>query len=184
MEGRFVSRIRRPLSFSLAVLAGAVLLPAGAAQAAQDQAAATVVCTGAAEQTYAPPLGPLPRVTDVSVNEELTCIGGPFITGTSSASFNEQASCLIPPLTDTVLPTSVIVYHWANGQTSTVALTVPTVVRAANQTIVTGAGTVTSGYAQGSAVIREVTTIDLDVLGCLTSSLDRRTGTEVFTILL
>ncbi|MFI8949760.1 hypothetical protein ACIGO6_24950 [Streptomyces sp. NPDC053750] len=129
-------------------------------------------------------MGPLPRTTDVGVDEELTCVGGPFLTGTTSAAFTEQASCLVPPLTDTVLPTSVMVYHWADGQTSTVALTVPTVVRAANQTVVTGVGTVTSGYAQGSAVVREVTTIDLDVLGCLTSSIDERTGTEVLTILL
>ncbi|MEU6160747.1 hypothetical protein [Streptomyces sp. NPDC047130] len=178
-----MSRTRTALTLSLAALAAAFVLPGGTAQAAQAQAA-TVVCTGTANQTYSPPLGPLPKTTDVDLNENVTCLGGPFLTGTASASFVEQASCLIPPPMDTVLPAGNIVYHWSNGQTSTVTYGLPVVVRAANQTIVTTVGTITSGYSQGSLVEREVVTLDLDVLGCLTSSISKRPGSEILTVLL
>ncbi|MCS0636984.1 hypothetical protein NX801_15205 [Streptomyces sp. LP05-1] len=181
-----MSRARRLLSvfLPLAALLAAFLLPVSSAQAAPAKAAATVVCTGGQAQHYSPPLGPLPRSTQVGISESLTCLGSPFLTGAATASFTESASCLIPPPAGTIPPADVITYHWSDGQSSTITYTLTTVVRAANQTIVTSAGTVTSGYAQGSVVEREVVTVDLDVLGCLASSVDQQNGSEVLTIVL
>ncbi|MFI9005873.1 hypothetical protein ACIGNX_01405 [Actinosynnema sp. NPDC053489] len=181
-----MSRTRTAGSLALAAagLAAAVALPAGSAQAAPTEAAATVVCTGGQDQRYSPPLGPLPQTTTVHVAEELTCLGGPFLTGTATASFTQQASCLIPPPAGTIPPPNVITYHWSNGQTSTITYTLTTVARVGNQNIVTTAGTVTSGYAQGSVAQREVVTLDLDVLGCLASNIDQQRGSETLTILL
>ncbi|WP_133885213.1 hypothetical protein [Streptomyces sp. BK208] len=186
MKGQCMLRMRRllTLAFSLAALTAAVAVPAGSAQAAPAKAAATVVCTGGDSTHYSPPLGPLPRTTNVGITEELTCLGGPFLTGVAAASFSQQASCLIPPLASTIPPADVITYHWSNGQNSTITYTLTTVVHVANQTIVTATGTVTAGYAQGSAVVREKVTLDLDVLGCLTSSIDEQNASEVLTILL
>ncbi|MFS0693853.1 hypothetical protein [Streptomyces nitrosporeus] len=181
-----MSRIRRllTLSFSLSALTAAVAVPSGAAQAAPAKTAATVVCTGGDSAHYSPPLGPLPQATNVNITEELTCLGGPFLTGVAAVSFSQQASCLIPPLASTVPPADVITYHWSDGQKSTVTYTLTTVAHVANQTIVTATGTVTAGYAQGSVAVREKVTLDLDVLGCLTSSIDQQNASEVLTILL
>jgi hypothetical protein len=179
-------RIQRLLAFSssLVALTAAVALPAGSAHAAPAKAAATVVCTGEASADYSPPLGPLPRLTNVGVTEELTCLGAPFLTGSATDSLTQQASCLIPPLASTIPPPDVITYHWSNGQSSTITYTLTTVVQVANQTNVTATGTVTAGYAQGSVAVREKLFPDLNVLGCLTSGIDEQNASEILTLLL
>ncbi|OKJ29561.1 hypothetical protein AMK24_30080 [Streptomyces sp. CB02366] len=143
-----------------------------------------MVCTGQQTQTYAPPLGPLPKPTVVSLDEDLTCVGGPFLTGHGTGTFIQQSSCLLPPPESTVLPLYSITYQWSNGQHSTITYTVTAVVQAGNQNVVTATGTVTSGYAQGSVVERQVTTLDLDVLSCLASNVDEQNGSEILTLLL
>lgn len=178
------SRRAFSLILSLAGIGAAVALPAAPAQAAPERAAATVICTGGVASSYSPPLGPLPLTTTVGITEELTCLGGPFLTGVATASFTEQASCLLPPPMGTILPADVITYHWSNGQSSTITYTLTTVAHVGNQSILTAAGTVTSGYAQGSVVEREVVVVDLDVLGCLASGIDEQRGSETLTILL
>ncbi|WP_111557136.1 hypothetical protein [Kitasatospora sp. SolWspMP-SS2h] len=143
-----------------------------------------MVCTGTSLQRYSPALGPLPRPTVVSLSERLTCTGGPFATGAADAAFANPASCLVPPVTGTVPPADVLTYRWSNGQTSTITYTLTTVARAANQNIVTSAGTVPFGYAQGSVAQREVIMPNLDVLGCLASNISQQSGSETLSILL
>lgn len=180
-----MSRTHRIASSLLSITAAAAMaFSAGPAQAAPAKTAATVVCTGGQTQTYSPPLGPLPRDTLVGLDEQLTCLGGPFVTGVGSASFVQQSSCLLPPPMATILPPYAITYHWSDGQTSTITYTLTAVVQLANQNVVTATGTVTSGYAQGSIAERQVTTLDLDVLSCLASSTDEQHGSEILTILL
>jgi hypothetical protein len=143
-----------------------------------------VVCTGGQTLNYSPPLGPLPQNHAVNLGKELTCLGGPFLTGTTQASFTASVSCLIPPPMGTISAAHTLTYSWSNGQTSTVSFSTAVVVRAASQTIVTSVGTITSGYSLGSVVQREVVSLDLDVLSCLASNVDHQYGSETFTIVL
>jgi hypothetical protein len=176
--------IRSAVALALATLGPATTLAVGPAHATGDGTPLPlVVCTGSQTTTYTPPLGPLPRTTAVGTGEGLTCTGGSFSTGTATASFIEQASCLVPPLAGgTVPPADVITYHWNDGHSSTITYTVTTVVHAANQTVVTAAGTVTSGYLLGAVAEREDITVDLDVLGCLSSAIDEGHATETLTL--
>ncbi|GAA2969735.1 hypothetical protein [Streptomyces enissocaesilis] len=143
-----------------------------------------MVCTGKQTQTYSPPLSPLPKTTTVGLNEDLTCVGGPFLTGIGTGTFVLPSSCLLPPPESTVLPPYSITYQWSNGQSSTITYTLTAVVQLANQNVVTATGTVTSGYAQGSVAERVVTTLDLDLLSCLASNVDKQNGSEVLTLVL
>lgn len=142
--------------------------------------AALLSCTGTQTAHYAPPLGPTLQNTTVHVDERLgvdgngTCVG--LLTGGHAEEvFHQQASCLVPPPAGTVTP-NVLTYHWNNGEKSTITFTTTTVVRAGGQTIVTSAGTVTDGYGQGASAQREKILADIDILECLASSVEQRSG--------
>nr|WSW70843.1 hypothetical protein OG461_34255 [Streptomyces sp. NBC_00995] len=176
----------RTLTASLAgilALTGALFAPAPSAQAVTSP----ILCTGSVTVDYAPPLGPLPRLTSQSVTENLGAAGGggctgPFTSGTAHTVFDQQVSCLLQGLGDTLVQ-NVVTYHWAGGQTSTITYPVTTVVHAANQEIVTSTGTVTAGFATGALSERIAVYPSLGLLDCLNSTIGRQTGLLTVSLL-
>ncbi|MEV5607450.1 hypothetical protein [Streptomyces sp. NPDC052225] len=164
------------------VLAGATLSHVTPAQADTG----LLACTGSVTVDYSPPLGPLLRDTSQSVTENPgssgggNCIGG-VTSGTAHTVFDQQVSCLVQGLGDTLVQ-NVVTYHWDNGQQSTITYPVTTVVHAANQEIVTSTGTVTSGYGLGAVSERVATYPSLGLLDCLNSTVTRQTGRLTVTL--
>jgi hypothetical protein len=175
----------------LAAAAAALTLAAGGVVATGTSAAAEdndlIVCTGAVTVDYSPALGPLPKLTEQTVTEELGTDGGgsctgPFAGGTAVTTFEQQVGCLLQGLGDTLVD-NVVTYHWQGGQSSTITYSVTTVAHAVGQLIVTSTGTVTDGYGEGALSERIAVYPDLDVLSCLTSHVDQQTGTITVAII-
>ncbi|GLZ34517.1 hypothetical protein Lesp02_67040 [Lentzea sp. NBRC 105346] len=106
----------------IAAVAGALLLPALPAQAAE---APIIVCSGVVTTTYDPPLGNTFRATNRTTTEELLCVptsGMPF-TGSRTSAVRGTFSCPIPA--DSPTPESYR-YKWDNehAPNSTVVKTV------------------------------------------------------------
>ncbi|WP_329224726.1 hypothetical protein OHB07_00200 [Streptomyces sp. NBC_00111] len=174
---------------SLTALAGVFALAATPVAVATPAQADTplIVCTGSVTVDYNPPLGPLPRQTAQGVTEKLGTSGGgsctgPFAAGSASTGFDQQVSCLLQGLGDTLVQ-NVVTYHWQGGQTSTITYPVTTVIHAGNQEIVTSTGTVTAGYGVGSLSERIAVYPSLDVLDCLSSAITQQTGLLTVTLI-
>lgn len=175
----------RTLTASLAgvlALSGALLAFASPVRADSG----LVLCTGSVAVDYSPALGPLPRATSQSVTETLGPDGGgscsgPVTSGTAHTVFDQQVSCLVQGLGDTLVQ-NVVTYHWDGGRTSTITYPVTTVVHAANQEIVTSTGTVTAGYATGAVSERIAVYPGLDLLDCLNSAITHQTGLLTVTL--
>lgn len=182
------SRNRRAAAV-LAALIGAATLAVPAAPAAGAELSAEsdpIVCTGSVTIDYSPELGPLPALTTQTVVEQLGTDGGggctgPFAGGTATTVFEQEVSCLLQGLGDTLVE-NVVTYDWHNGQTSTITYPVTTVVRLANQLVVTSTGTVTDGYGEGALSERIAVYPDLGLLSCLTTGIAQQTGTLTVTI--
>jgi hypothetical protein len=182
------SRNRLAASASTLLLAATAILATGTAASADppDEDGGPIICTGTVTTSYSPALGPLPKPTTQTVTEELgtdgggSCIG-PFAAGAAVTVFEQEVSCLLQGLGDTLVE-NVVTYHWQGGQTSTITYPVTTVVRAAGQLIVTSTGTVTDGFGEGSISERIAVYPDLDLLSCLTSSVQQQTGIITVTI--
>jgi hypothetical protein len=177
--------LRRRLTASASILllaTGSLLLSSSTASAdpPADEDGELILCTGTVTTDYDPPLGPLPTPTTQTVTEELGTHGdgsctGPFAGGTATTVFEQDVSCLLQGLGDTLVE-NVVAYHWQGGQTSTVTYPVTTVLRAAGQLIVTSTGTVTDGYGEGALSERIAVYPDLELLSCLSSTVDQQTG--------
>ncbi|GAA2114422.1 hypothetical protein GCM10009759_58730 [Kitasatospora saccharophila] len=167
---------------SALTLLATALATAAPAQAAND----LLLCTGSVTVHYDPPLGALPRQTSQSVTENLGTSGGgsctgPFTSGTAHTVFDQQVSCLLQGLGDTLVQ-NVVTYHWQNGQSSTITYPVTVVEHAAGQEIVTSVGTVTAGYGLGSASTRVAVYPSLDLLSCLGSTITQQSGLLTLTL--
>jgi hypothetical protein len=180
--------IRRPLTAAATVLlcvTGLTTLATSAPAHADDE---LVACTGSVTVDYSPPLGPTLRQTQQSVTEDLgtagggTCAAGPFTAGSARTVFDQQVSCLLQGLGDTLVE-NVVTYHWQDGRTSTITYPVTTVVHAADQEIVTSTGTVTAGYGLGSVSERIAVYPSLDLTDCLTGTITQQTGLLTVAIL-
>lgn len=166
----------------------ALTMGAGIAFVGPAQADSPIVCTGNSPGTYSPPLGPTPTETTVQLTELLgtaddgTCTG-PFTAGSAEATFDETASCLLPPASSLLLsPPDVLTYHWNDGQTSTITYTLTSVAFVGAQTIVTSAGTVTAGYGTGRTATRVKVAARLDVVRCLTTGIATQSAVMTLTI--
>jgi hypothetical protein len=187
------STVTRSLPYPVRVAIVAALAFAAMLAIASPAAAQTVPisCTGTQTTNFGPPLGPIPQDTSVTVRERLgtfannggQCVG-PVTGGHSEVEIQQQASCLVPSPGGAVVidPPNVFVYHWDNGEQSTIVFTVTTVVRVGGQSIITSVGTVTEGFNQGAPAVRHVTLLDLNLQDCLTSSVEQLSGPVVLTI--
>ncbi|ROS26013.1 hypothetical protein [Cellulomonas sp. PhB150] len=172
---------------SLGAFALALATTAGFSVPAWADSSELVACTGSVTVQYSPALGALPRQTTQQVTETLGSAGGgscsgPFTSGLASTTFQQQVSCLLQGLGDTLVQ-NVVTYVWGGGQYSTITYPVTTVAHAAGQETVTSIGTVTAGYGLGAASVRVAVYVDLDLVSCLTSSVTQQTGTLAVTIL-
>ncbi|NUS15279.1 MAG: hypothetical protein HOY69_28435 [Streptomyces sp.] len=176
--------MRRLIATLVSVIALPTALCAAAAPAHAD--GDLVTCTGSVTVDYSPPLGPVLRQTQQIVTENLGTAGGggcagPFTSGTARTEFDQQVSCLLQGLGDTLV-VNVVTYHWQDGRTSTVTYPVTTVVHAADQEIVTSTGTVTAGFGLGSVSERIAVYPSLGLLDCLNGTITRQTGLLTVTI--
>ncbi|WP_033214976.1 hypothetical protein [Kitasatospora phosalacinea] len=167
---------------SVLTLLAAALATAAPARADGD----LLLCTGSVTVHYDPPLGAVPRQTSQSVTESLGTSGGgtctgPFTSGTARTVFDQQVSCLVQGLGDTLVQ-NVVTYHWQNGQSSTITYPVTLVEHAAGQEVVTSLGTVTAGYGLGSASTRVAAYPSLDLLSCLGSTVTQQSGLLTLTL--
>lgn len=176
------------MSRFIAAAVSAFALVAGVtAVAAPAQAdTALVQCTGTATVQYSPPLGPVPQQTTQTVTERLgtddsgTCTG-PFSGAVAVTVFDQQVSCLIQGLGDTLV-TNTVTYRWTDGRTSTITYPVTTVEHAADQEVVTSTGTVTAGYGLGDVSERIAVYPTLSLLDCLDSTVTQQTGLLTLTL--
>jgi hypothetical protein len=177
---------RLPAAAAALLLAATGVVADGAAASAEEETD-LILCAGSVTVDYSPALGPLPRSTTQTVTEELGTDGdgsctGPFAGGTAVTTFQQQVSCLLQGLGDTLVE-NVVTYHWQGGQSSTITYPVTTVVHAAGQLIVTSTGTVTGGYGEGALSERIAVYPYLDLLSCLTSQVARQTGTITVAVI-
>jgi hypothetical protein len=177
--------IRKTLATVSAALIGAAGLTALASSAPAGADDGLVLCTGSVTVDYSPPLGATLQQTRQSVTENLGTAGGgctgPFTSGTAHTDFDQQVSCLLQGLGDTLVQ-NVVTYHWSDGRTSTITYPVTTVVHAADQEIVTSTGTVTAGYGLGSVSERIAAYPSLGLLDCLAGTITQQTGLLTVTI--
>ncbi|MEV0324727.1 hypothetical protein ACIBKX_40695 [Streptomyces sp. NPDC050658] len=111
----------------------------------------------------------------MAIEENYNC-AHPVVTGGQSAStYQQEASCLLPSLEDTLPPSLTVTYHWTGtGENlqSTIEYTTTVVTHPLGQTVVTGTGTVTSGYKQGSIAQVTVVRPNINLLDCLAHNVD------------
>ncbi|MGW2477731.1 hypothetical protein [Streptomyces sp. NPDC001665] len=176
-------RTRRCLAvatISAALVAGSLLL----APAAQATPVGILCAPGSTTAHYSPPLTTVSRPTAVDIQDDYSCTS--LLTpGISSAngsySYTQDSSC---SLTIGSGGTQTVVYHWNNGQSSTVEFTSYTVVRAANGTAtVTALGAVTDGLGQGQPVTRVVIAPVLDLTACTTTGIAAQTAPATLAII-
>ncbi|MFD7311208.1 hypothetical protein [Promicromonospora sp. NPDC059942] len=184
-RGRIAAAVAAALLAAVALVGPAAhaATPAGSSVQGQEN---LILCTGSVTIDYSPALRPLPEPTTQTVVERLGADGGggctgPFAGGSASTVFQQEVSCLVQGLGDTLVE-NVVTYDWHDGRSSTIRYPVTTVVRLANQLVVTSTGTVTAGYGTGALSERVAVYPDLDVLSCLTSGVARQTGLLTVTI--
>jgi hypothetical protein len=183
--------LRRRLAASasallLAAVGLVTISTAASADPPEPEGDGPIVCTGSVTTDYDPPLGPLPKPTTQTVTELLGAAGdgsctGPFAGGSAVTVFQQDVSCLLQGLGDTLVENEVT-YLWLGGATSTITYPVTTVVRAAGQLVVTSTGTVTDGFRDGAVSERIAVYPDLGLLDCLSSSVDQQTGIITVTV--
>ncbi|MEU9120173.1 hypothetical protein AB0C96_09975 [Streptomyces sp. NPDC048506] len=164
---------------ALALTYGGLLMP-GPAHAGT----ALLTCTGTQTVTYHPPLTNTPTSTTVEIRETYTsCLDTAGIaSGTGSFSLTETASCT--SVNDPLGPPDRPVYDWNTHQKSGVTFTVTSVDRLGNGTTqVTAAGTVSSGFGEGSKAIRTATLPDLSLAACAGSGVRQQSGPATLTLL-
>ncbi|MEV0324327.1 hypothetical protein ACIBKX_37535 [Streptomyces sp. NPDC050658] len=183
---RLLRRIGISSSAALVLLLPLGIIAPSSSASSADADQAPMECVGAIEATYDPPLGPTFRETTVSIEEDYDCADPVVTEGRSTSTYQQEASCLLPSLEDTLPPSSTVTYDWTSTgeqSQSTVQYDTTVVTHPIGQTVVTATGEVISGYREGSVVLVVVVRPNINLLECLASNVhqDNR-GTVTLTI--
>lgn len=168
---------KRLLAAGASVLVGLATM---AMTASPASAGPLVECAGNQTSTYDPPLTPTPQLTEIHVQQDLSCPVGELSTVRVDERFELTTGCLLPG--DPLPSASAYDYEWDGGEAhSEITYTLWTVARPPGLTIATSTGTVTEGQYEGATAVEILTLVNPSVLECL-SGIDRQSGSVSLTI--
>ncbi len=149
-----VGRRGAAVALSSLALVGSMWVGAPAGQADEGRHRGVVLCTGASNSTYDPPLGLVPRETRVRTEAQYTCTIAPGRTVPATGSLDgvsPTASCnglSDPHITETV--------RYGDGKRSLIVYDSGTTTRVAGALDVSLSGRVTEGRGKGQSAQRNV----------------------------